>query len=102
MNMEYKDFVKTVKDIYYEKQQMFDDHLIEDWEQEFFNALDDKLDNDKEEVFAHIYYGDDDSLSDVADGILNSLQDRRLLRAYVWEEYDTCVIVVGIASKKGA
>lgn len=102
MDMEYKDFIKTVKDIYYEKQQMFDDHLIEDWEQEFFNALDDKFNNDKEEVFACIYYGDDDSITDVADGILNCLQDRRLLRSYIWEEYDTCVIVVGITSKKGA
>lgn len=39
--IEKKQLAKIVNDTYYETQEDFDNDLIEDWEQVFFNRLDD-------------------------------------------------------------
>ena len=70
---------------------------IDEPEQAFFDLLDEKLNTDTEKNIAHIFYGDDDSLDDVAQGILDDLEHETLLQSVSFNpDGDTtvCVMIV--------
>lgn len=77
----YKDFVDIVSDTYNKIEENFENNIIgvEDWEQMFFDALDEKLETDTEKVIAHIYYHDDDTIDETAQGILNALLGKKTI-----------------------
>lgn len=97
--MEYKDFVEFVENSYYETQEKFNNHEIDDWEQVWFNQLDEKLNTDTEKNIAHIFYADDDSIGDVAQGILDDLSQETLLRAVCFDPDGDTTVVVCIVKK---
>lgn len=97
--MEYKDFVHFVEESYFKRQKDFENGEIDDWEQVWFNQLDDKLNTDTEKNIAHIFYADDDSIGDVAQGILDDLSQETLLRAVCFDPDGDTTVVVCMVSK---
>lgn len=102
MDMEYKDFVEFVQNAYYQAKQDFADEKIEDWEQVFFDKLDDRFDTDTEDLLAHLYYDDDEDNCETAAQVLEDLMGRKLLRAFVFNDDLGTTVVVAITTKKEA
>jgi hypothetical protein len=98
--IEKKQLAKIVNDTYYETQKDFDNDLIEDWEQVFFNRLDDQLETDTEKVITHLFYAYDDTIAEVVENILFDLSQETLLQSFSFEPYDDMVIMVCIVAKK--
>lgn len=98
--IEKKRLAKIVNDTYYETQEDFNNDLIEDWEQVFFNRLDDQLETDTEKVIAHLFYADDDTMAEVVENILWDLSQETLLQSFSFEPYDNMVVMVCIVAKK--
>lgn len=90
---------KIVQDTYFETHDDFENHKIDDWEQVFFDRLDDQLETDTEKVITHLFYADDDSITDVVDGILCDLSQETLLQSFYFEPYDDIVVMVCIVKK---
>lgn len=90
--------MKTFEDIH----EKFENHEIEDWEQVYFDTLEKELNNLDEECLVHLYYPDDDSVTDVAEGVLNDVLGRHVLQAVVFEPYSDITVCVIITSKKEA
>ena len=88
--------MKTFEDIH----EKFENHEIEDWEQVYFDTLEKELSNDNEDVYVHLFYPDDDSITDVADGVLNGVLGKQVLQAVVFEPYSDITVCVIITSKK--
>lgn len=85
--------MKTFADIHAK----FENHEIEDWEQVYFDTLEKELNNLDEECLVHLYYPDDDSITDVADGVLDDLLGKKLIQAVVFEPHSditVCVMIV--------
>ena len=78
--MNYKDFVCFVKESYYKVMEDFENGKIEDPEQVWFDML-------------------DDSISDVASGILGDLSQETLLRAVCFEPDGDKTVVVCMVAK---
>ena len=100
--MEYKDFVGFVSDTYNKIEEDFENDVVgvDDWEQMFFDALSDKFDTDTEKVVAHIYYHDDDSIDETAQGVLDMLMGKKLLQATCfYDSFQDATVVVGIVEK---
>lgn len=98
----YKDFVDFVSDTYNKIEEDFENNIIgvEDWEQMFFDALDEKLETDTEKVIAHIYYHDDDTIDETAQGILNALLEKKLLQATCfYDAFQDATVVVCMVEK---
>lgn len=97
----YKELVnlcmKTFEDIH----EKFENHEIEDWEQVYFDTLEKELNNPDEECLVHLYYPDDDSITDVAEGVLDDLLGKKLIQAVVFEPHSDITVCVMI-TKKGA
>ena len=88
--------VKTFEDIH----EKFENNEIEDWEQVYFDTLEKELNNPDEECLVHLFYPDDDSITDVAEGVLNEVLGRHVLQAVVFEPYSDITVCVIITSKK--
>ena len=97
--IEKKQLAKIVNDTYYETQEDFNNDLIEDWEQVFFNRLDDQLETDTEKVITHLFYADDDTMAEVVENILCDLSQETLLQSFSFEPYDDVVVMVCIVAK---
>ena len=97
--IEKKQLAKTVNDTYHETQEDFNNGLIEDWEQVFFNRLDNQLETDTEKVITHLFYADDDTISEVVEYILDDLSQETLLQSFSFEPYDGMVVMVCIVTK---
>ena len=97
--IEKKQLAKIVNDTYYETQEDFNNDLIEDWEQVFFDRLDDQLETDTEKVITHLFYTDDDTISEVVEHILGDLSQETLLQSFSFEPYDDVVVMVCIVAK---
>ena len=97
--MNYKDFVCFVKESYYKVMEDFENGKIEDPEQVWFDMLDDRLNTDTEKNIAHIFYAREDSISDVASGILGDLSQETLLRAVCFEPDGDKTVVVCMVAK---
>lgn len=97
--IEKKQLAKIVKDTYYETQEDLNNHLIEDWEQVFFNRLDDQLTTDTEKVITNLFYTYDDTISEVVEHILYDLSQETLLQSFSFEPYDDIVVMVCIVAK---
>lgn len=94
---DYSKFVDFVEETYFALR----DSGTDDWEQAFFNAVDDEFTTDKQEPIAHIFYHDDDQYGEVAQGILDDLMGRTLYRAVCFDdESQDSTIYVAITSKK--
>lgn len=90
---------KIVESTYYETQEDFEKGTIEDWEQVFFNKLDEQLETATEKVITHLFYADDDTMAEVVKNILYDLSNETLLQSYSFEPYDDLVVMVCIVSK---
>lgn len=88
--------VKTFEDIH----EKFENHEIEDWEQVYFDTLEKELGNENEIVHVHLFYPDDDSITDVADVVTNEVLGRHVFQACVFEPYSDITVCVIITSKK--
>lgn len=97
--IERKEFIKIVSDIYNDLEQKFDNGVIDDWEQVFFDTLDKKLETDTEKVIAHIFYADDDSMDDIAQGILDDLTHETLLQSVCFDPDSEKTVVVCMVKK---
>lgn len=91
---------KIVENTYYETQEEFENGAIEDWEQVFFNKLDEQLETATEKVIAHLFYADDDTMAEVVENILFDLSQETLLQSFSFEPYDDMVVMVCIVAKK--
>lgn len=91
--VEFKQFYTDAQTLY---DKYRDNHPDEDWEQMFFDAMEDKYNNAHQMCLIHLYYADDDGLSEVASGILNDLVGEELLMAAVLEDEsrDTTIAVM--------
>lgn len=97
MNKTYKDFVEFVQSKYFAIKHR---HADDDWEQEYFDALDAEFDTDNTEVVAHLYYWDNDTMGEVAQGILEALNEKKLLRFDCFDDDENeTTVVVGIVEK---
>ena len=88
--------VKTFEDIH----SKFENNEIEDWEQVYFDTLEQELGNENEIVYVHLFYPGEDSITDVADGVLNGVLGKKVLQAVVFEPYSDITVCVIITSKK--
>ena len=90
------DFYRDSVNLYYQcKNQMPDG----DWEQAYFDAMELRYDTEEEVCLVHIYYSDDDYIGEVAQGILDDLNGRRLILSNCFED-GNAVIVATIVDKK--
>ena len=94
-----KDLVDIVSYIYNKAEEDYENGLIEDWEQVFFNNLDKVLETNTEKVISHIFYADDDSMEDVAQGILTDLENETLLQSVCFDPNGDTTVVVMIVKK---
>lgn len=90
---------KIVESTYYETQEDFGKGTIEDWEQVFFNKLDEQLETATEKVITHLFYAYDDTIAEVVENILYDLSNETLLQSYSFEPYDELVVMVCIVAK---
>jgi len=97
--IERKKFIEIVSDIYNKTEEEFEQDIIEDWEQVFFDRLDKKLETDTEKVIAHIFYADDDGMNDVAQGILDDLTQETLLQSVCFDADSETTVVVCMVAK---
>lgn len=97
--IERKKFIEIVSDIYNKTEEEFEQDIIEDWEQVFFDRLEKKLETDTEKVIAHIFYADDDSIDDVAQGILDDLTQETLLQSVCFDADSETTVVVCMVAK---
>lgn len=97
--IEKTELAKIVQDAYFETQGDFENHKIDDWEQVFFDKLDDQLETDTEKVITHLFYADDDSIADVVSGILDDLSQETLLQSFYFEPDGDTVVMVCIVKK---
>ena len=95
--MKHIDFVEFVHSQYFKIKHK---HHSDDWEQEYFDTLDAKFETEKTEVVAHLYYWDDDTIGEIAEGILESLEGKKLLEFDCFDDDDNeTTVVVGIVEK---
>ena len=87
--------MKTFADIH----SKFENHEIEDWEQVYFDTLEKELNNENEEVYVHLFYPDDDSITDVADAILTDMLGKHILQVSVFEPHCDITVSVMITNK---
>lgn len=97
--IEKTELAKIVQDAYFETRDDFENNKIDDWEQVFFDKLDDRLETDTEKVITHLFYADDDSIADVVDGILYDLSQETLLQSFYFEPDGDTVVMVCIVKK---
>lgn len=88
--------VKTFEDIH----SKFENNEIEDWEQVYFDTLEQELGNENEIVYVHLFYPGEDSITDVADGVLNGVLGKKVLQAVVFEPYSDITVCVIITKKE--
>lgn len=85
-------------DTYDKVMEDFENGKIEEPEQAFFDLLDEKLNTETEKNIAHIFYAGDDSIDDVAQGILDDLEHETLLQSVSFDpDGDTTVCVMIVA-----
>ena len=96
MEKDYKYFVGDACELYFRYKKH---HQTDDWEQEYFDAMSMRYDTDTELCLIHLFYADDESIGSVAQGVLDDLIGRTLLRATCFddEESDTTVVVCMVA-----
>lgn len=97
MNREYKDFVEFVHSKYFAIKHK---HGHDDWEQQYFDTLNAELDTDITQVLAEMFYWDDDTTGEIAQGVLDMLDGKKLLRYDCFDdEENETTIVVAIVEK---
>ena len=96
-NKKLLEFVEFAHNKYFEIKEKYGD---DDWEQIYFDTLDDKFGTDKHEVVAHMYYWDNDTIGEVAQGILEAVENKKLLEFDCFDdEWNSTTVVVGIVEK---
>ena len=96
--IDYDEFVNFVKTSFFETNQDFNDGKIDDWEQVWFNKLEDKLDTDSEKVIASIFYSDE-TITDVVQCILNDLSQETVLQSVCFDADSETTVVVCMVTK---
>ena len=98
MDKDYKQFYEDACELYFKYR---DEHPDEHWEQMYFDAMEDKYDTDTEQCLIHLFYWDDDTIGGVAQGVLEDLLGKHLLRATCFDdEYRETTIVATIVKKE--
>ena len=90
-------FEEDARDLYFKKKYK---HDTDDWEQEYFDAMEVKYDTDTEFCGIHLYYWDDEDMTEMAKHILDDLMGRALLKGTVIEDEENQTTVVVTLSKK--
>ena len=97
MNKEHLDFVEFVHSKYFAIKHK---HEHDDWEQQYFDTLNAELDTDTTQVLAEMFYWDDDTTGEIAQGVLDMLDGKKLLRYDCFDdEENETTIVVAIVEK---
>lgn len=96
-NKKHLEFVEFAHKKYFEIKEKYGD---DDWEQIYFDALADKYDTDSQQVISHLYYWDNDTIGEVAQGILEAIENKKLLEFDCFDDdYNSTTVVVGIVEK---
>lgn len=82
----------------------YEEHGLEDWEQAFFNEMERKCDTATEHVSINLFYWDDDTKTEMVESLLNELQNEKMVAHAVVEDADnsTTVAVMLLKNKQGA
>ena len=94
------DFYRDSEALYYKYKEK---HADDDWEQEYFDAMDVRY-STEEECLIHFYYWDDDNISETLQGIFKAIDGKRVILSHVFDDdYNQTTIVTAIVDKqKGA
>ena len=94
---DYKQFYEDATELYFKKKYK---HDTDDWEQEYFDLMSVKYDTDTEQCLIHLYYWDDDTIGSTAQGVLDDLLGKTLLRATCFDDEENDTTVVATIVKK--
>lgn len=95
---DYKQFYADACDLYFKYKDSWEQ--LDDWEQEYFNAMSDKYDTDTEQCWVHLYYWDDDTIGEVAQQVLESLVGKKLLCETCFDDEESGTTIVACVVKK--
>lgn len=86
-----KDLKKTIVSLYMKHKEN-----SEDWEQDYFNALDDELETENIQVSAKMFYDDDDTIEEIVEDITSKVKGQKVIDAasFYDEENVTSVVVL--------
>ena len=93
------EFYNDSQDLYYKYKHR---HQTDDWEQEYFDAMSVRYDTEEEKCLIHLFYWDDDRIGSVAQDILDTLEDKKLVLSNCFddEENETTVVAMIIEKQK--
>lgn len=91
--IDFKRFYKDATDLYWKYR---DDLPDEDWEQRYFDAMEDRYTTPDYDCRICLFYADEDGIGDVAQGLLDDLSGKTLIQAACFDdEYrDTTIVVM--------
>lgn len=92
-----KQFYADASDLYFKYR---DRHQTDDWEQEYFDMMSVRYDTKDTECLIHLYYHDDDSIGEVAQGIIEDLTGKTVLLSTSFDDDDNDTTVVACIVKK--
>lgn len=72
-----------------------------DWEQDYFNKMEEEFNTKTCQTLCHIFYWDDDTIGDTAEGVLEDLEGEKLIKFTCFDDdvYQCATIVVAIVEK---
>lgn len=93
-----KQFTADACDLYFKYKHK---HQTDDWEQEYFNAMEAKYTTAEGQCIIHLYYHDDDTIPEVAQYMIEDLTGKTLIMATSFDDYDSDTTVVAMIAKQG-
>lgn len=88
------ELAKTTSELYFKwRDNYYEEYGEEDWEQAFFDEMDDKCNSATEHVSIHLFYWDDDTKTEIVESLLNELQNETMVAHTVVEDADNSTTV---------
>lgn len=88
------ELAKITSELYFKwRDNYYEEHGLEDWEQAFFDEMDDKCNTATEHVSIHLFYWDDDTKTEIIESLLNELQNEKMVAHTVLEDSDNSTTV---------
>lgn len=97
MEKDYKQFYEDACELYFKHR---DRHQTDDWEQEYFDDMESRYNTETEQCLIHLFYADDESIGDTAQGVLDDLLGKTLLRATCFDDTETDTTITVCIVKK--
>lgn len=95
--VDFKKFYTTACDLYFQKKYH---HETDDWEQEYFDAMEVCFNDDTQECLIHLFYADDENVGSAVQGVLDDLVGKKLITATCFDDEGLdCTVAVMLVKK---